>query len=383
MISSIKAGRYTPSPVKLVEIPKPNGGKRRLGIPTVKDRVIQQAIHQILSAIYEPTFSDHSYGFRPQRSARQALEKASKYVSEGRIYAVDIDLKNFFDEVNHDRLMHRLSLKISDKRVLKLIRKYLQSGIMTDGAVSQRREGTPQGSPLSPLLSNILLDELDKELEKRGHKFVRFADDCNILVRSQRAGDRVKQSISKLIEAKLKLKINEEKSKVSQIHQTKFLGYSIDLSGRLILAAESKTKIKEKIRKTTQRNRGKSLESILTELTLQLRGWLNYFQYAECGRTLESLDSWIRRKLRCYRIKQCKRPYSLQRFLESNGVKSWQSWIIALSGKGYWRKSASPQVQEAMSTRWFEEKGLYSLKQNYERLKNLRKPPCARACTVV
>jgi len=233
LIGQLQAGSYQPQGVKLAEIPKPNGGMRKLGIPTVTDRIIQQAIAQVLSPIYEREFSEHSYGFRPNRNAHQALEKASEYVAEGRSIVVDLDLKTFFDVVNHDRLMHRLSTRIGDKPLLKLIRKYLQSGILIDGVMSQRTEGTPQGSPLSPLLSNIVLDELDKELESRGHKFVRYADDCNIFVRSQAAGERVIQSVSGFIENKLKLIVNKDKSKVCLSDQTKFLGYTINESGYL------------------------------------------------------------------------------------------------------------------------------------------------------
>jgi group II intron reverse transcriptase/maturase len=383
LLEALQTGNYQPQAVKLAEILKPNGGIRKLGIPTVTDRIIQQAIAQVLSPIYEQQFSDHSYGFRPHRSAHQALKKAGEYVESGNRIVVDLDLKNFFDVVNHNRLMHRLAETIGDKPLLKLIRKYLQSGIMTDGAVSQRTEGTPQGSPLSPLLSNIVLDELDKELECRGHKFVRYADDCNIFVRSQTAGERVMQSISNFIENKLKLKVNTEKSQVCSSNQTKFLGYTIQRDGNLSIAAKSHERIKDKIRKITKRNRGRSFEQIISELTPVLRGWLQYFQYARCHKLLLHLDAWIRRKLRCYRIKQCKRTITFQRFLESMGVVKWQSWILALSGTGFWRKSKCPQSQQAMGIRWFEELGLYNLTLNYERLSNLKKPPCTKVCPVV
>ena len=255
LLSQLLAGTYQPQAVKLVEIPKPGGGLRQLGIPVVTDRIIQQAIAQVLSPIYERKFSAHSYGFRPKRNAHQALSKASEYVDDGRTIVVDMDLKTFFDVVNHDRLMHRLSETISDKTLLKLIRKYLQSGAMTDGVISQRTEGTPQGSPLSPLLSNIVLDELDTELERRGHKFVRYADDCNIFVRSQEAGERVMQSISSFIEGKLKLIVNKEKSKVCSCNQTQFLGYTVQKSGMLTIATQSQNRLKEKVRLITKRNR--------------------------------------------------------------------------------------------------------------------------------
>ena len=384
LIKSLQLGTYQPTAVKLVEIPKPcGGGTRMLGIPTVRDRIIQQAIAQVLNQIYDRTFSAHSYGFREKRNAHQALQKASEYVEEGRNKVVDIDLKTFFDLVNHDRLMYELSTKIGDKILLKLIRKYLQTGILEGGIVSQRLEGTPQGSPLSPLLSNIVLDELDRELEKRGHKFVRYADDCNIFVRRQVAGERVMQSVSNFIENKLKLVVNKDKSKACDVNQTKFLGYTIQKGGWLSVSKQNQKRFKEKIRLITKRNRGRSFESLISELNPVLRGWLQYFQYSKSLKLMRDLDSWIRRKLRCYRIKQCKRVFTLQQFLKKLGVKNWGSWMLALSGKGHWRKSRSPQVQHAMSNEWFEEQGLYNLARNYERFKSLKKPPCARACTVV
>ena len=370
LIKQLLKGDYTPESVNQVEIPKHSGGKRKLGIPTVTDRIIQQAISQVLSPIYEPMFSDHSYGFRPKRNAHQALRRAGDYVKEGRLWVVDMDLKSFFDEVNHDKLMYKLSRTIQDKVLLSLIRKYLRSGILIGGLRQQREKGTPQGSPLSPLLSNIVLDDLDKELEKRGHSFVRYADDFSIFVRSQKASERVKGSIGRFITETLKLKVNEDKSVVCECHQTKLLGYTIYRDGNLGVARESLERLKFKIRGITKRNRGRSFEKIISELRPVLRGWLQYYRLAKSNRIMQNLDAWIRRKLRCYRIKQCKKVITLQRFLKRSGVATWQSWILALSGKGYWRKSGCPQAHQAMGLKWFEAQGLYNLSLNHKLLNN-------------
>lgn len=368
LINALLKGDYWPQGVKQVEIPKPKGGMRKLGIPTVRDRIIQQAIAQVLSPIYEREFSEKSYGYRPKRSAHKALKQASEYVAAGKEVVVDMDMKSFFDEVNHDRLMYELSTKIGDKTLLGLIRKYLQSGILLGGLVSQRTKGTPQGSPLSPLLSNIALDELDKELEKRGHCFVRFADDFSIYVRSQKAGERVKKSITAFITNKLKLKVNEEKSVVCEVDKTTLLGHTILKSGDLIIAKENIKRFKDSIRKITKRKRGVSFEQVISELNPKLRGWFEYFKHTRSERMFRNLDAWIRRKLRCFRIKQTKRTIGLVRFLKKQGVKSYQSWIIALSGVGWWRKSAAPQIHQAMGNSWFEEQGLFNLSLNYKKL---------------
>ena len=358
----ILSGNYEPRPVRRVDIPKP-GGTRMLGIPTVLDRLLQQAIHQILSPLWEEGFSAHSYGFRPGRSAAQAVKAAEAHIQSGRRWVVDVDLEKFFDRVNHAVLMARVARKVKDQRMLKLIRRYLESGIMQQGLVEPRNEGTPQGGPLSPLLSNILLDDLDKELEKRGHRFCRYADDCNIYVGSRRAGGRVMESLTRFLKERLKLAVNPKKSAVDRPWKRKFLGFSMTAHRecRVRVAPQAVERFKEAMREKFREGRGSNLRAFLESLKPKLRGWASYFSVAETRNVFEDLDQWLRRKLRCMEWRKWKKPRTRMRKLIALGLDRGCARESAFNGRGPWWNAGASHMNAALPTAYFRKLGLISL----------------------
>jgi RNA-directed DNA polymerase len=356
----LRSGAYVPQAVKRVEIPKPGGGVRRLGVPSALDRFIQQAVLQVLQPSWDPTFSEHSYGFRPGRSAHQAVAQAQIYIADGHGFVVDLDLEKFFDRVNHDMLMGRVSKRVKDKRLLKLIRAFLNAGVMEDGLAGPTEEGVPQGGPLSPLLSNLMLDDLDRELERRGHCFVRYADDCNVYVRSERAGRRVMESLRHFVTNKLKLQVNEAKSAVGRPQGRKFLGFRFT-SGRQLkrcVAPQALRQFKKRVRELTRRNRGVSLQHMIWRLARYLRGWHAYFGFCETSAVFRDLDSWIRRRLRCVIWKQWKKFRRRRNGLIARGLDERTAALAAFRSNGPWRLSHTKAMNRAFPNAYFDSLGL-------------------------